>query len=69
MSKSKVEFIEEIMGYFIHPFLPSDLVTTRRVDDIYGEPALNIKIGRRDVTILEDSITGAGTTLEDENSE
>lgn len=63
MSKTKVEFVEEIMSYFKPPFCSEGLVVVERRDNIYEEPALNIKIEKRDVTILESGVTGAGTDL------
>lgn len=44
--------------------LPDDFLSTRRVDNIYGQPVLSIHIGDTDFTICEDgSCPGGGTTL------
>ena len=61
-----LERLEKALKEFHPPFLPTGFVKTRRVDDIYGEPALNIRIGDRDATVLESGeITGAGTNVGD----
>ena len=61
-----LEILEKLFKDFDSPFLPKGFVKTRRIDDIYEQPALNIQIGDRDITILEDGeITGMGTNVGD----
>ena len=58
-----LEILEAIFKQFPSP---DGFVKTKRLNDIYGQPALNIQIGDRNLTILEDGeITGTGSDVGD----
>jgi|GEM_PF-4492889 len=59
-----IQELERLLERFGPPFLPLGFVKTRRLDDIYGQPALNVQIGDRDATILQNGeVTGSGTAV------
>ncbi len=67
MEAIMLEELEKLLHkYFDVPFLPEGFVVVKRVDDIYGKPALSIWIGDRDVTVFEDwTSPGSGTSSGD----
>jgi hypothetical protein len=58
--------LKKLFDYFSSPFLPEGFVQVSEVNDIYDEPALNIQIGDREITFLENGTPqGAGTNVGD----
>lgn len=61
-----IKEIEAIMRHFGPPSFPGGFVKAKRVDEIYNQPALNVRIGDRDITIMEDgAVAGVGSRVGD----
>ena len=56
-----IQVLENLLARFGPPFLPAGFIEVVRFDDIYDEPALSVRIGDWNVTILESGeMTGSG---------
>lgn len=64
VAKMNLADLKEVLdSNFGHPFLERDMVQTK-IGSYKGEATLEIQIGRRDVTILQDgTVLHAGTSL------